>query len=188
MREVKPWSRASLRAAARPWARWSTGLPGPVSLAPPGFPTALAGGSPAPGSQWNRASDLSCTRSRGSAVSAAQLAADQVVQMMLPHAGGGPTPAEAGNSARVGFQLPDRLAASSLPASFSSEFSKSVSPSACGPMAVRPVRQPGSAGPAHRLSLVSKGPAGWWLWPHQSAGSVLHPEPQPPPLWPGATS
>lgn len=54
--------------------------------------------------------------------------------------------------------------------------------------AVRPVRQPGSAGPAHRLSLVSKGPAGWWLWPHQSAGSVLHPEPQPPPLRPGATS
>lgn len=93
VREVKPWSWALLGIVARPRARWPTGLPGPLSLAPPGFPAALAGGSPAPGSQGNRASDLSCTRSRGSAVSAAQLAADQVVQMMLPHAGGGsPTP------------------------------------------------------------------------------------------------
>ena len=49
--------------------------------------------------------------------------------MRGPHA----TPTEASNSARVGFQLPDRLAASSFPASLSSEFSKSVSPSACGP-------------------------------------------------------
>ena len=49
--------------------------------------------------------------------------------MRGPHA----TPTEAGNSAHVGFQLPDRLAASSFPASLSSEFSKSVSPSACGP-------------------------------------------------------
>lgn len=138
VREVKPWSRALLGIVARPRARWPTGLPGPLSLAPPGFPAALAGGSPAPGSQGNRASDLSCTRSRGSAVSAAQLAADQVVQMMLPHAGGVPhphrTPAEAGKSAHVDFQFPDRLAVSSLPASLWSEFSKSISPSACGPM------------------------------------------------------
>ena len=87
VREVKPWSQAFLGTAARPWACWPTGLPGPLSLAPPAFPAALAGGSPAPGSQGNRASGLSCTMSHGSAVLAAQLASDQVVQMMLPHAG-----------------------------------------------------------------------------------------------------
>lgn len=128
VREVKPWSQAFLRTAARPWARWPTGLPSPLSLASPAFPAALAGGSPAPGSQGNRASGLSCTGSHGSAVSAAQLAADQVVEIMCHMRGPHPTPAEAGN-----LQLPDRLAASSLSASLSSEFSKSVSPSACGP-------------------------------------------------------
>ena len=177
VREVKPWSQASLRAAARPWACWPTGLPGPLSLAPPGFPAALAGGSPAPQSQENRASDLSCTRSHGSAVSAAQLAADQVVQMMLPHAGGPPPPPRPAtrpvlaSSFLTGLQPLRCLPASRL---------NSPSPSRPRPVvlwAVRPVRQPGSAGPAHRLSLVSKGPAGWWLWPHQSAGSVLRPEP-----------
>lgn len=82
VREVKPWSQAFLRTAARPWARWPTGLPSSLLLASPAFPAALAGGSPAPGSQGNRASGLSCTGSHGSAVSAAQLAADQVVEIM----------------------------------------------------------------------------------------------------------
>ena len=62
LREAEPWSQAFLGTVARPRPHWLAALPSPLSLAPPAFPAALAGGPPAPREPGELESQVSAAR------------------------------------------------------------------------------------------------------------------------------